>query len=138
MIPDTVDPTAPASEKRVFQVLRDDPVTASWTAYHSLGLSSAYTGAYGEIDFVAAIPGRGLLCIEVKGGRVECRQGVWTTTNRSGETTAYRRSPFQQAREGMFKLIAAIRDRFGAHSPEACCPIGWSVIFTDRRRAALA
>jgi hypothetical protein len=96
-----------------------------------MGLSSAYTGAHGEIDFVAMIPGRGILCIEVKGGRVECRNGVWTTTNREGTTSAYRRSPFQQAREGMFKLIAAIRDRFGAGSAEAKCPVGWAVVFTD-------
>lgn len=131
MIPDRVDPASPSSEARVFELLRDDPMTRSWTVYHSLGLSSAYTGAYGEIDFVAMIPGQGLLCIEVKGGRIECRQGVWTTTNRSGETSAYRRSPFLQAREGMFKLVAAIRDRFRAHSPEALCPTGWAVIFTD-------
>lgn len=131
MVPDRVDPASPSSEERVFQLLRDDPSTRSWTIYHSLGLSSAYTGAYGEIDFVAMIPGQGLLCIEVKGGRVECRQGVWTTTNRAGETSAYRRSPFLQAREGMFKLVAAIRDRFGPHSLEAKCPAGWAVIFTD-------
>lgn len=131
MVPETVDPDAPASEKRVFQLLRDDPATASWTVFHSLGLSSAYSGAYGEIDFVALIPSRGLLCIEVKGGRVQCTQGIWTTTNRRGEMSAFRRSPFQQAREGMFKLRAAIRERFGEPSPEANSPIGWAVIFTD-------
>jgi hypothetical protein len=131
MVPETADPEAPDSEKRVFQLLRDDAATANWIVFHSLGLSSAYSGAYGEIDFVALIPSRGLLCVEVKGGRVQCAQGIWTTTNRRGETSAFRRSPFQQAREGMFKLRAAIRQRFGEASPEANSPIGWAVIFTD-------
>jgi len=131
MIPDVVDPAAPSSERRVFELLKHDPATAAWSVYHSVGLSSAYTGAYGEIDFVALIPGRGILCIEVKGGRVECHQGVWTTTNRKGETSSYPRSPFAQAREGMFKLLAAIQATFGNGAAEARCPLGWAVIFTD-------
>ncbi|MBK8025128.1 MAG: NERD domain-containing protein [Chloroflexi bacterium] len=119
------------SERRVFTLLREDQGTGAWTVLHSLGLSSAYSGAYGEIDFVAAVPGLGLICIEVKGGRVQCAQGLWTTTNRIGDTGAYARSPFQQARDGMFRLLHALRSRFGERSAEARCPLGWMVIFTD-------
>jgi hypothetical protein len=131
MAPNVLAPDAPDSERRIFALLRDDPGTRDWTVLHSLGLSSAYSGVYGEIDFVAVVPGRGLLCVEVKGGRVSCQGGVWTTTNRAGQTSAYARSPFQQAREGMFKLLAALKTRFGARSAEARCPLGWIVIFTD-------
>ena len=131
MLPDVVAADAPSSERRIFELLRDAPKTEGWTVLHSLGLSSAYSGAYGEIDFVAVIPSRGLVCIEVKGGRIQCQAGVWTTTDRHGETNAYGRSPFQQAREGMFKLLEALKARFGPSSPEARCPLGWIVIFTD-------
>jgi hypothetical protein len=131
MIPDIMAPDAPASERRIFELLRDAPATKGWTVLHSLGLSSAYSGAYGEIDFVAVVPERGLICIEVKGGRVRCEAGVWTTTNRNGQTNAYPRSPFQQAREGMFKLLEATKRRYGKSSVEARCPLGWMVIFTD-------
>lgn len=131
MLPDVIAADAPGSERRIFELLRGSPMTAGWTVLHSLGLSSAYSGAYGEVDFVAIVPGRGVICIEVKGGRVQCRAGIWTTTDRSDETHALSRSPFQQAREGMFKVLEAVRKRFGPHSAEARCPLGWMVIFTD-------
>jgi hypothetical protein len=131
MLPENISDDAPVSEKRVFELLRSSPGTRDWTVFHSLGLSSAYTGTYGEIDFVLSIPGRGLLCLEVKGGRVECRSGTWSSTDRNGVTHAYRRSPFQQAREGMFKLLSAIRNRFGDGSEEVRCPVGWAVMLTD-------
>ena len=131
MLPDVIAADAPGSERRVFELLRGSPKTAGWTVLHSLGLSSAYSGAYGEVDFVAIVPGRGVICIEVKGGRVQCQSGVWTTTDRNDETHALSRSPFQQAREGMFKVLEAVRKRFGPHSVEARCPLGWMVIFTD-------
>jgi hypothetical protein len=131
MLPNVMGADAPGSERRIFELLRGSPRTADWTVLHSLGLSSAYSGAYGEVDFVAIVPGRGIICIEVKGGRVQCQAGVWTTTDRNDKTHALSRSPFQQAREGMFKVLEAVRKRFGPHSAEARCPLGWVVIFTD-------
>jgi len=131
MLPDVMAADAPGSERRIFELLRGSPRTAGWTVLHSLGLSSAYTGAYGEVDFVAIVPGQGIICIEVKGGRVQCQAGVWTTTDRDDETHALSRSPFQQAREGMFKVLEAAKKRFGPHSAEARCPLGWMLIFTD-------
>lgn len=130
MIPTVIDEAAPMSERRVFQILREDPDTAGWTVLHSIGLSSAYSGRYGEVDFVAIIPGRGVMCIEVKGGGVRCTNGKWTTSNSEG-TYALQRSPFAQARDSMFKLKKAVEEQFGQRSDELSCPFGWIVIFTD-------
>ena len=131
MIPDACSASAPASERRTFDLLKSDPATRTWTVYHSQGLSSAYSGHYGEVDFLAVIPDRGLLCIEVKGGGISCRNGEWFTTNRQGVTAALSRSPFLQAQQAMFKVRKALEARFGKNSAEARCPIGWMVVFTD-------
>jgi hypothetical protein len=52
-----------------------------WTAWHSLRTRSP-EGIAGEGDFVVAVPGRGMLVIEVKGGRVEVRDGRWFQSDR--------------------------------------------------------
>lgn len=131
MIPDTCSPDAPASERRIFDLLAKDPATRQWTVFHSQGLSSAYSGHFGEVDFLAVIPDRGILCIEVKGGGIRCQDGDWFTTNREGRVSALSRSPFLQAQQSMFKVRDALATRFGRASAEARCPLGWMVIFTD-------
>jgi len=47
-----------------------------WTVLHTLGIARRATGPYGEIDFVVIIPGEGVICLEVKGGRLSCEAGV--------------------------------------------------------------
>ena len=60
--------------------------------------------------------GQGVVCLEVKGGRVSCESGVWSTVNRHGKSSALGKSPFMQARESMFTLRDAIAGKFG-HPP---------------------
>jgi hypothetical protein len=131
MIPDFIDPSAIASERRVFAALQSASGGQNWTVLHSLGLSSVWTGEFGEIDFLVIMPGLGIVCLEVKGGGVSVTNGVWTTRNKRGQVETLKRSPYRQAQEGMWKLLAAIRTRFGPNSVEAQCPIGWLVIFPD-------
>ena len=50
---------------------------------HSLGLPKHQRKIYEEIDFVV-ICKRGVACLELKGGRVECREGKWYFTERYG------------------------------------------------------
>ena len=130
MIPARIDGGAPSSEKRVFDLLERDPGTENWTVLHSLGLAQRPSGPFGEIDFVALIPGRGIVCLEVKGGRVSSSNGEWLTMNRSGQTNSLK-SPFMQARDSMFALKGFISDEFGGGSPEAESPIGYMVVFPD-------
>lgn len=132
MIPPLIsDDRVSASERRVFGLLENDPATADWTVLHSLGLARRSTGPYGEIDFVAIIPGEGVICLEVKGGRLSCEEGVWRTMDRHGNVATLKKSPFLQARDSMFALRNAIVRHFGEAAPETRCPIGCAVVFPD-------
>ncbi|MEI8012167.1 MAG: ATP-binding domain-containing protein, partial [Candidatus Omnitrophota bacterium] len=65
-----------------------------------------------------------------KGGRIACKQGVWETTNRDGDTEVLKRSPFLQAREGMFALRKYILDNDPArHFSELI--FGYAVVMPD-------
>jgi hypothetical protein len=132
MIPPLPAADAPGSEKRVFYALKAAPGTEKWTILHSLGISSAWTGEFGEIDFVIIIPDRGVVCAEIKGGRVTQKDGTWFT-QRFGSDVQERlkRSPFSQAQKGMWKLVKALDLKFGPGSWESRCPIGWMVILPD-------
>ncbi len=131
MIPSRIDEGAPSSERRVFDLLRKDPDTNGWVALHSLGLARRGEGLpYGEIDFVVMVPGKGIVCLEVKGGDVSCQDGVWRTRNHRGETNRLAKSPFMQARDASIALRKSIRDNFG-NAPESECPVGYSVVFPD-------
>lgn len=132
MFPPDFDETAPsAAEKHVFNLLKADARTDDWLVLHSLGLSRRASGPYGEIDFVIIIPGQGLVCLEIKGGRVACEDGLWKTVNRFGSISVLKKSPMMQAREAMFALREKIRNHFGEGAGESHCPVGCGVVFPD-------
>ena len=119
------------AEQRVFGLLESDPATRDWVVLHSLGLARRANGPYGEIDFVVIIPSEGIVCLEVKGGRVSCEAGIWRTMDRYGRSTTLKRSPFIQAREGMFAVRKSMVGHFGEGASESRCPIGCAVVFPD-------
>ena len=93
-----------------------------WVVLHSLGLARRANGPYGEIDFVVIIPSEGIVCLEVKGGRVSCEAGIWRTMDRYGRSTTLKRSPFIQAREGMFAVRNSMVGHFGEGASEFTVP----------------
>ena len=119
------------AELRVFGLLENDPATKDWTVLHSLGLARRAHRPYGEIDFVVIVPTEGIVCLEVKGGRVSCQAGVWQTMNRHGNSAVLKKSPFLQARDGMFALRNSLIRHFGGGVAESRCPIGCAVVFPD-------
>jgi hypothetical protein len=120
-----------SGEKRVFGLLQTDPETKDWIVLHSLGLSRHIKRRYGEIDFVVMAPGLGIFCLEVKSGKVSRQEGVWTFTDRFGATATKVVSPFMQARDGMFSLIHAVRNRFGNQHPLGNLFYRYGVMFPD-------
>jgi hypothetical protein len=131
MLPTQFDnSTVSAAECKLFKLLKNDPNTKNWIVLHSLGLSSRGKKPYGEIDFVVMVPGKGVFCLEVKGGRVACQNGEWATTNRIGRTEKLNRSPFLQAREGMFALRNTILEHAPAGFP-ADIVFGYAVVMPD-------
>lgn len=129
MIPNWID-GAPGSERRVFNLLKNDPDTSDWTVLHSLMLSERGNKPFGEIDFVVIIPGEGIVCMEVKGGGISVKNGVWRTKNRRGETNILKKTPFAQAQSSMFALKRYIENRgFGKALVRRCPPISYMVVF---------
>ena len=91
-------------EAKLFTALRDG-LPDEWEAYHSASwiLPDEGIGALdGEIDFVLCHPERGIVCLEVKGGSVECRVGEWSTV-RDGRRERIR-DPFAQALDHRYDL----------------------------------
>ncbi len=106
MIPSQPLATSSKAEYRVFDQLRQafsTPDKNGWFAMHSLNLPRHEYKRFGEIDFVLCGP-EGLFVLEVKGGGVSCKEGIWETTNRYGETKRLRESPFKQAETALHGL----------------------------------
>lgn len=133
LIPARVTPgTQSRGERTVFNRLREDPAADGWTVLHSLNLPERRNGRVHEreADFVILIPGEGVVCLEVKGGRVAREQGVWKSADRQGREHDIR-NPFQQARDCMHALRRKVRRRFGENTPEASTPFAWAVVLPD-------
>jgi hypothetical protein len=131
MIPPHWHEKTPSSERRIFKLLQNDPGTSDWVVLHSLNLKQSGTRPYGEVDFVVLIPCAGVLCLEVKGGRVACRDGTWTTTDAAGNTHVLKRSPFSQAQAEMHAVRSALEKRLASCPAFYRIPFGYAVIFTD-------
>jgi len=71
---------AQPSERKVYEALAS-ALPIGWSAWHSLKIR--IRGAdFSEADFVIAGPARGILVLEVKGGIVRKRDGVWFQNER--------------------------------------------------------
>ncbi len=99
------------------------------TAFHSLNLTRHAYKRFGEIDFL--IVGRpGILVLEVKGGGVACRAGVWEYRGRSGGVHASPEGPFRQAQSALHGLMDKIQGGLPG-SVWSRFTIGHGVIFPD-------
>lgn len=91
-----------------------------WRAWHSLKVRTK--GKWeGEGDFVIAIPDKGILVLEVKGGSIELKDGRWYQNSRALE-----KAPRDQAQSFVRNLVKAIEER-GASRP----PYGIACVFPD-------
>lgn len=132
MLPARISPDVRSTaERRVFEWLQNDPGTDGWVALHSLGLARHQGLLFGEVDFVVLAPNLGVFCLEVKGGRVARKSGLWTFTDRFGQTNQKARGPFDQARESMFSLIRELSSRMPSESDVSRLLFGYGVIFPD-------
>lgn len=130
MIPPYISPDVKSTgERQIFELFKKDPETHGWIVLHSLCLSKHTKRLYGEIDFVVLAPELGIFCLEVKSGRIKREKGVWIYTNRFGESSSSTRSPFEQAKEGMFALLEVIKNKFGERSHLSKLVFGFGVIF---------
>lgn len=106
-------PTESRGEEIVWEALRKG-LPAGWYAWHSVRVRLG-PGRETEGDFVVAAPDRGLLVLEVKGGRVEMRDGRFFQNNREMDP-----APRAQA----LSFVHALIDRLHA---QACGPPAFGV-----------
>src|SRR3954470_16106556 len=109
MTPPTCAKSASDAEQRVFALLERTDLGQHARAYHSLNISEHEYKLVGEIDFVLLLP-EGLYVLEVKGGGVALRNGVWEYTDRYGRTHKKSEGPFRQGRSAMFSLRTRVND----------------------------
>ncbi len=128
MIPSEPLRTDSYAEKRVFDQLRaafSGPDQTGWFAMHSLNLPQHEYKRFGEIDFIVCGPD-GIFVLEVKGGGVSCRDGVWETRNRFGETHQLKESPFKQAEGAMHGLAKKL-----PHALQHTFVLGYGAVMPD-------
>ncbi|WP_217913078.1 AAA family ATPase [Miltoncostaea marina] len=113
----------------MFRLLENTDLGASAIGYHSTNLSQHEYKRVAELDFVITTRTH-LLVLEVKGGAISCRDGIWVFTDRYGEEHRRSEGPFEQARSGMFSLEGRLNDELGTDVRRAMV-VGFGVVFPD-------
>ena len=103
LIPD-VPKSCPNSERYVYERLGRE-LPGSWIILHSLGLAGHERKIWGEADIVI-LSELGVFALEVKGGSVNCVDGVWSYSG-DFETFTKRESPWAQA----MGALGAVRNK---------------------------
>lgn len=117
-------PRSPA-EAKVLEWLARLP--DGWTVLHSLGITNHPFKRWAEADVVLIGP-PGLIVIEVKGGRVRRRDGLWEYIDRHGRATRSHEGPFDQAGGAHASLRRALIEA-GTLDRRACS--GYAVLLPD-------
>lgn len=123
-----------AAERRVFGYLAEVGFSAYDVALHSLNIGQHEYKRWGEADFFL-IGRRGILLLEVKGGRIACKDGIWEFTNRKNQTNRKKEGPAEQAKSAYFSLEKNYLNRRFYRELNGV-PRGWAVVFTDIPRLA--
>ena len=106
------------SERLVFQRLGAE-LDKEWVVLHSLGLANHPDKRRGEAD-VVVVGTKGVFVLEVKGGQVSCRDGVWHYGVPGGREFLRREDPWSQASQNMFAVIDQVKK---------CAPAQGDVLF---------
>lgn len=126
MIPPQISAKVPKGEQLIFRKLRDDPGTRDWIVFHSFDIRRHSVRIEGEADLVVAVPGLGVLCIEVKGCGVSRHDGLWTYEYDPPRTSPV--GPFRQASEASYSLRDYVFRRDASLAPLVFYS---AVIFTE-------
>lgn len=114
MIPPAVmAPDTPASERRVFSLLKHG-LSSEYVVLHNISWlvrASASRPTDGQADFLVTHPELGLLVLEVKGGgvRFHAETGQWFTAPSGKPERTLKESPLDQAKRNMYALRDLLR-----------------------------
>jgi nuclease-like protein/AAA domain-containing protein/UvrD-like helicase family protein len=129
MIPDHVPSGCSAAEQRIFRELRDLEVPGWTIAMHSINLPEHARKRSCEIDFLL-IGEQGLLGLEVKGGQVSRRDGVWRSLDLRGRPHRLKESPLTQISTAMHALETRLRRHVDGELVRRTI-FGYGVVFPD-------
>ena len=119
-------------ERMVFDWLSSEEVPGF--ALHSLLQKNQKRKLIGEVDFLYISP-RGILCIEVKGGEIFRKDGLWYSRNKKSIVNEIK-DPFRQAKDCMYAVRTYLKDIYGQNATESNCLLGYAVIFPECRCTA--
>lgn len=131
MIPSIIseeDAQKSPAEARVFEWFRN----MEWgnaIVLHSLPLKDHIRNSFGEIDFVVLCD-KGIICVEVKGGGVERRNGQWGFTGRHG-TTWKSQGPYAQVQGNMKSLKTYLDNHLRPDDEIRDCRVACCVVTPD-------
>lgn len=117
------------AEKKFHKLLKDVDLPG-FAAFHSVNLSQHAYKQAGEIDFLLIGP-EFILVLEIKGGRVERKDGVWLYTDRFGKEHRSSEGPFAQASSAMFALKKRLARELPAGVLNNSFPYGFACVFPD-------
>lgn len=131
LIPNVLAPEIKSeAERRLFIEFRDFETDNRYIVLHSLGIAEHNNNIFGEIDFVILCR-EGVLCLEVKGGKISRNNGEWEFTNRFGKRTRKNEGPFHQAQGNMQSLLQYMQRRVGQYDPLVRCQYACAVAMPD-------
>ena len=125
MVPAAI-PEAPEADQSVFNLLRDDPATHGWVIFHGVKVTTDDRRER-QIDFLALVPDSAILCMDVRGGGYEVKQGQWYAL---GSREMVDR-PGRQVAKAMYGLDDQLRDHFERRGADAELPMDCVILFTD-------
>ena len=124
-----------AAEIKVFHKLQSI-LTEDWTIFYSRpwwGLNSTGGEKDGEADFILAHPEKGLLFLEVKGGKIEydSKKELWTSTDRHSITHVIK-NPINQAMTCRHQILTKLKGERNWPSHRVIAHYG--VVFVDSKK----
>lgn len=122
MIPPVMSTYRYDGEREIALRIQNDPATENWSVLHSLDIADHKSQVVGECDFVIVIPGKGVLCVEVKGCRsLKVDGGIWYYgINPRGD----KRGPFKQAADNMRSIQQNLLNK----RPDFSRVVFWSAV----------
>lgn len=131
MIPAALSPAVKSqAERKIYEWFKNDPVTKDWVVFHSLGIENHQTVVFGEVDFLVCASNLGVFALEVKGGRISRKDGVWVYTDKYGVEHEKVRGPFEQASESMYSIKDELSKKdISKNAKNSLC--GYGVMFPD-------
>ena len=133
MIPPSLAPGTPPSERRTYDSLRSE-LPDTWTVIHGqrflLPANRGGPAREGELDFLVLDPARGVLGLEVKGGRVQREASGWASVDRNEQRSAIK-DPGLQAERAVRAIRGYLEAAPGFGGRGFRCRFGWGVVLLD-------